>query len=376
MHIPASLPVRVIAISYWAGAGFFCIFWRGTWAPRARPVVRLLVTGAAVFTALWLLLGAGRADEAARFERVLLPLELVWVAGMGEVAFGLRDARVPRWYRWIWAGVCAGAAIGWFVPWNAAMGRSPGGEFIRLLHPGPVADGLRAVAWIGGAVVVGAMVQAMGRSRRAVVVAAAGMVAGLSGLYDVLWAPFHRGPYPLGWIGGLILAVAVALQARREAIRAELRLTRDLMTGALNRQTGLEYGAEQIAGRRVAVVFVDLDGFKTVNDTLGHAAGDRLLARVGAEMLALCGPDDRLVRLGGDEFLLIFPGADASQASLVRKRVEGALARIHMDPNGRPLRASLGVAAGEAGHAFTEVVDSADRAMYRAKLEARETLRR
>lgn len=143
----------------------------------------------------------------------------------------------------------------------------------------------------------------------------------------------------------------------------------DALTGLGNRRalqaalSGVEDGAE------VALVVLDLDRFKAVNDTLGHAAGDELLVELGRRLQDGAAEGEVVVRLGGDEFALVVPGAGLDDA---RRRAAAAVAEL-----GRPVRlehttASVGASAGVAVaplHAATAVglQERADEAMYRAK---------
>lgn len=146
---------------------------------------------------------------------------------------------------------------------------------------------------------------------------------------------------------------------------ANRRLFRERMTDALA-------AGERPDGERseVAVLYVDLDGFKSVNDTLGHDAGDQLLRAV-AERLASClRPSDTAARLGGDEFALLLPSvSDVDVALAVAARVLQALA-VPVVLEGRAVyaRASVGVAAALPGEVdYEELLRRGDAAMYAAK---------
>lgn len=166
--------------------------------------------------------------------------------------------------------------------------------------------------------------------------------------------------------------------AELEAANGELKLLSqtDALTGALNVR-GLEacYSAVTDADGRlsipVAVVMIDVDYFKAFNDRYGHPAGDQVLRRVSAIALAaLRGEDDRVARVGGEEFLLLLPGTDAHAAALIAERVRQdlyALDMHHADGPDARVTVSLGVAAGEAGDPIGRVLQHADEALYQAK---------
>jgi diguanylate cyclase (GGDEF)-like protein/PAS domain S-box-containing protein len=159
----------------------------------------------------------------------------------------------------------------------------------------------------------------------------------------------------------------------RERLRYEA--THDELTGLPNRTLFLERLDKVLAGEadaeRFGVCYLDLDGFKSVNDSLGHIAGDRLLKAV-AERLQDCAasPDQLLARVGGDEFLALVTGPTAQQDSTALAcRMLAALAEpVRVDGRELLVRASIGVVDGPAGElSRAEVLRSADITMYRAK---------
>ncbi len=145
----------------------------------------------------------------------------------------------------------------------------------------------------------------------------------------------------------------------------------DHLTGAATRarlRQELEHGLAWSA-----LLYLDLDGFKEINDAHGHHAGDAVLAEVGARLLASVRRDDLVVRLGGDEFLLIVRDASEQDAIEVARRVIAAVEAptVRVDRDGTTtfvVGASVGVCvrAGELG--FDEALRLADRALGDAKL--------
>jgi diguanylate cyclase (GGDEF)-like protein len=114
--------------------------------------------------------------------------------------------------------------------------------------------------------------------------------------------------------------------------------------------------------RRVAVLLVDLDEFKQVNDNQGHAAGDTVLRAVAAVLTAEVRDGDLVARLGGDEFGVLLPGADTATASLVAHRMIEAIGVL----GDCPVTVSIGVASGATSSVLT-IWHAADSAMYVAK---------
>jgi diguanylate cyclase (GGDEF)-like protein len=147
--------------------------------------------------------------------------------------------------------------------------------------------------------------------------------------------------------------------------------THDPLTGLANRALFDERLALVCAEPglpRSALLMVDLDGFKQVNDTLGHAAGDDLLVEIGRRLGASVRDVDLVARLGGDEFAILLPGSTAADAGHVAERIMDAL-RAPIQTHGTALtaRASIGVATHADGDDAGRLIRRADLAMYEAK---------
>ncbi|MEU6344622.1 EAL domain-containing protein [Streptomyces sp. NPDC046977] len=156
--------------------------------------------------------------------------------------------------------------------------------------------------------------------------------------------------------------------------RLRYEATHDALTGLANRNLFFER-LEQVLGgaegSRVGVCYLDLDGFKDVNDSLGHAVGDRLLVAV-AERLKACvtSPDQLVARIGGDEFaaLVVNPASRADVTGLADLVLAALADPIRVDGRELTVRCSIGIVEGQAGSLGpAEVLRSADITMYRAK---------
>ena len=168
----------------------------------------------------------------------------------------------------------------------------------------------------------------------------------------------------------LIRAIAVASDAATQA-----RLARtDHLTGLANRR--MLYEAMDGALADAAVIVLDLDGFKVVNDTLGHEAGDEVLCIVSERFSHHVRRPDMLARLGGDEFAVLLSDSDEVSASQVAERLRDAL-RAPVVLRGREfqLSASIGIAAGHQDDDVLELMRHADAAMYEAKTTGRDLVR-
>jgi diguanylate cyclase (GGDEF)-like protein len=123
-------------------------------------------------------------------------------------------------------------------------------------------------------------------------------------------------------------------------------------------------------GRRFAVLYIDLDGFKAINDNHGHAAGDEILQRVGDCLRQAAGPDEMVARIGGDEFVVLLRDADALTARAVADEIIIAISREHRINDGRVLRVgcSVGVClAPDQGREPETLLARADAALYDVK---------
>src|SRR5204863_5045017 len=135
--------------------------------------------------------------------------------------------------------------------------------------------------------------------------------------------------------------------------------------------------AECPNGQRVALMFLDLDHFKDVNDTLGHSAGDELLVAFTQRLRSQIRPGDVLGRLGGDEFVMVLPDCDAATASLIAVGIAEVLASpLRLGERQVPVSTSMGVSIypDNAGDIDT-LMQQADAAMYKAKQAGRSTHR-
>jgi diguanylate cyclase (GGDEF)-like protein/PAS domain S-box-containing protein len=184
---------------------------------------------------------------------------------------------------------------------------------------------------------------------------------------------------PRGAIG-----VALDITERKRAEQEVRRLAyHDGLTDLPNRllfrdRLGLAMAQAHRQGQRLAVLFIDLDRFKVINDSLGHSLGDRLLQAVAGRLRGCLREGDTVARLGGDEFTLLLPGtADVVAAVRVAEKVLDVL-RQPFDLDGLELflTGSIGVALyPDDGTDAETLVKNADTAMYRAKEEGKDTCR-
>ena len=219
------------------------------------------------------------------------------------------------------------------------------------------------------------------RYRRAVVLVAVAVATGLGALACVIADHIHTGVLPPPGIRGVaVVALACALGAIALNLQsAEIESRRiacvDPLTGLLNRKA-LDSEFERLAGQAAAAraplsaLMLDLDHFKAVNDTHGHATGDDVLRQAAQLVQAAVRHTDRVYRVGGEEFLVLLPNTATDEATTLAERVRAMIAATPLA--GLPITVSAGVAT-TPGHTVNrqELLEDADRALYTAKRTGR-----
>jgi diguanylate cyclase (GGDEF)-like protein len=185
-------------------------------------------------------------------------------------------------------------------------------------------------------------------------------------------------------IAPLVFNVLIKLVFEIESTRAALHrlATRDALTQVYNRGYFTErLEAEAVralrTGQAMALLMIDADEFKSINDRFGHAAGDRVLQLMAQACQASLRPYDLLARFGGEEFVVLLPETTLAQACEVAERVIAAVAALGpATPTGEPLRVtvSVGVAVlASTDSGGTSLLHRADAALYQAKRNGRNT---
>jgi diguanylate cyclase (GGDEF) domain len=188
-------------------------------------------------------------------------------------------------------------------------------------------------------------------------------------------------PYNPGLLDVRLTVAEAAVKeiARRKQLEEELLFLarHDPLTRLFNRSqldSALATAIEQSAsGAPGTVLYLDLDNFKIINDTLGHDTGDKLLQQVATTLKKLAGEDNVLVRFGGDEFVLILPGCELSQGVKLAETLIERIDEIVFVSGNRTFRvgASIGAARVEPGMSPADVMSAADSACYAAKARGR-----
>lgn len=219
----------------------------------------------------------------------------------------------------------------------------------------------------------------------------------LASLVSTSGSVLRASEFAFGWVGlewawsmhvlgiaisGSLMTVALTrrfLGLRDERDQARNLATHDPLTGALNRLGGMTHANVQFAKARTnklsfCVAILDLDHFKQVNDRFGHPVGDaalKLFARLAKDNLA---GDERLLRLGGEEFVLLLPGSDQQRALHRVNTLRLSVQQAGLEIDGQPVRltVSIGVAELRADHRSVDaLINDADQALYAAKRTGR-----
>lgn len=156
----------------------------------------------------------------------------------------------------------------------------------------------------------------------------------------------------------IIVTLDDVTERRREEEDLRRRATVDPLTGLLNRAALLEEMEARLAQGPLTVIYCDLDGFKSVNDTYGHAGGDELLVEVAKLLTSMARSTDAIGRHGGDEFVIVCDGLTMPHTTNLIARLDDAF------DVGLGVRISIGVAGSRAGGCAADLLARADRAMY------------
>jgi len=352
------------ALAWAALAGLFRIAPRASWLMAAAHLVRIL---------------ALRCDDCLAGWGTSGVYELAALATVSLLALAVRRMLRLR-QRWLDIGLITGVcALVILLPVFPEYGELPllaaaiGMCLLALLACRDVVSGAGPglAGWLTALLALPHALLALVTGGRAFVLLAAPQ-----------WEPMFRQDghastaLAAAWLG-LSAAIGLSLAAlliRRLVVRIEHLTRRDAMTGALNRRAfdaelqGLQSLCER--GHGFAVVMVDIDHFKRINDLHGHAAGDAALQHCVTVLRSCLRELDRLGRLGGEEFGVLLPHTSLAAAAQVAERMRAALQARPLDWRGHSLAlsGSFGVAAGAAGDALgATALARADHLVYQAK---------
>ena len=194
--------------------------------------------------------------------------------------------------------------------------------------------------------------------------------------FSALWIPWANAVTRLMTYS---LVALLAAQLRTQLEREHEHATQDALTGVQNRRAFLEAGGVEVEraaryAHPLAVVFLDLDDFKQLNDTKGHDAGDAALRTTASALRDVLRSSDRVARLGGDEFAVLLPEIEYDAAVETGQKISVAVNSALRDFP--PVKGSIGVAwFGEVDRPFPAMLKAADEVMYEAKESGKDDMR-
>lgn len=354
------------------------------------------------------------------------------IQGLAFFYFWWRDRDAPWLLWWAAPFVAGGGALAFFATphWASDIANIAGGNVVRLLSLWALWQGVRLfegrriLIWPALLITIGWLaaitVPAIGEQLAVRIVLASLLVASLCGLAaSELRAPYARPlpsrrpllivfctfaavmlvrgllaafvPFPVGalpadplWLAGFTIVVfahfifvaSLFLAMTRERREAEQRnfALLDPLTGLLNRRAFSDF-TERMNRRRaglrrgIAVLVLDLDHFKAINDRFGHEVGDRLLRVFAERAEASVRPTDELFRMGGEEFCFVLPETSVEEATLVADRIRQAfeVAGVETPAGTAATTVSIGVSGTAYDLPMDALVSAADAAVYRAK---------
>jgi diguanylate cyclase (GGDEF)-like protein len=171
--------------------------------------------------------------------------------------------------------------------------------------------------------------------------------------------------------------VGIFVAESKRRLHDETRI--DSLTGLRNRRAMEEIAQHEVGvslntGRSLAMLMMDVDHFKRLNDTWGHGLGDRALRAIGGVLLTVTGADDRVMRMGGEEFAVLLPGYDMNSAARIAERLRATVEGLRLNENDEIASFTISIGVGvwrEGERGWADMLRRADVALYRAKREGR-----
>ncbi|WP_157071311.1 GGDEF domain-containing protein, partial [Alicyclobacillus acidiphilus] len=189
---------------------------------------------------------------------------------------------------------------------------------------------------------------------------------------DSIILQHHRTLYPTSWIGAGLLFLMLWREAHWHMQEVYEYVNLDKFTGAYSRTFGENHLSECLKTQNVGMFYADIDEFKQINDRYGHRTGDMVLKLMMDLVKPMMQSPNLLVRMGGDEFLFLFPQATREDEAILRSQLESLLEGMHIptehtNADRIPVSVSLGWAYASRGDSWIDMIHNADLSMYRTK---------
>lgn len=373
------LPLVGLAILGISVALFLLVYWNSYWGLQAKAFVRVLFLISIANVVQSLLMSTNSGTEARYMYSIALPIVLLEQISVIEVFVLIFNLRKPKWFGGLWAvGILfLLASVLFHQDIYPVLRKVPDGYFFASSSLNIGFTILKTVVYSSCLIaLLSVVIRGLHKEkhRKRWLYALCVGLYGLCLFNDSFIFQSHRTLYPTAWVAELIFLVMLWREIRWHMQEIYDRLNHDALTGALSRSFGELYLSQVLTKQSAGIFYADIDGFKEANDRYGHQVGDRVLQQLVKLVEPLMVMPNALVRLGGDEFLFVFPNVLPTDESLLRHKLHSLLLgglRIPIStgetgPSVR-LEVSLGWAYGPIGTPWMSVIHEADLAMYQQK---------
>jgi diguanylate cyclase (GGDEF)-like protein len=374
------LPLIGLAILGISVALFLLVYWNSYWKLQAKAFIRVLflVSIANVFQSL--LMSTHTGIEARFVYSVALPTVFLEQISVIEVFIVIFNLRKPRWFSGLWAIGTLFLVVSILFHQNIypVLRQVPDGYFFASPSNDVGFTLLKTIVYNSCLITLICVVirglRKQKHRKRWLYALSVGLY-GVCLFNDSVILQLHRTLYPTAWVAELIFLGMLWREIHWHMQEVYDRLNRDALTGAFSRSFGELYLSQVLTKQNVGVFYADIDGFKETNDTYGHHVGDEVLQRLVKLVEPLMVMPNVLIRLGGDEFLFVFPNVGSTDESILKHKLQSLLLDGHLMPIGADkeaqvtpsLKVSLGWAYGTSGTSWMSVIHQADLAMYQQK---------
>ncbi|MFB5192425.1 GGDEF domain-containing protein [Alicyclobacillus fastidiosus] len=374
----STLPLWMMACVAVVISLFLLVYLGNFWRLFARSYARAAILFAATCVIQSLLLNAHNGVQARLIYSFALPTVFIAQIALIDAFIVTFRLRKPHWFPSLWW-----IGLAFFVVSTAfhntiypVLQRVPNGYFFAS-PTSAIGFTLLKIGVFGGdfmgfIYVVGAGLRSQRYNNMRWPYAMVIVLYCLCMFNDAIIIQHHHTLYPTAWVGGFLLFIMLwrELHGHMREIYSHVNL--DRLTGAYSRTFGEIYLSQCLEHQNVGLFYADIDHFKDINDKYGHRTGDLALQLMVRLVQPMMRSPNLAVRLGGDEFLFLFPNAKPDDEIHLRTHLQSLLSSMRVlagaDESAEvPLQVSLGWAYAKKGEAWSDIVHSADLSMYQAK---------